>query len=1130
MNLQNKFNAKRIVSGLLASIMLSQVFIYGDGSCEGLLHTNTINAISNDMEVQQNRQDLIDEFEQNVYELENFNQPKTSLFSLFSNDNDTIQVDSFNVSGYIGFEDDRPCEATVIVFNDNWETIALSTTDSNGWFSIETGSIIDTTSTTHIKVECNGYLPRFYKDMGFGSYQLGTQDNPEVLLCGDTTYNEWCNNQWSDEVINNNDITFIQQSVETYTQNSRYDEYYDTSGDGVIDDTDISYLSSFLGYYYNGDCIKSSDDSIILDDAYMNIFLIDYNENYVIEQGEIDYFLGLYPFGTVEYKGDSSLQYMDIDGDGYISQDDANYLIGYTKKNNGLNPYNDYISNITLTGDTYHNGAMYLENTNLDLNGYKLVVNGNFVFRTANPYNSMWNDNPAVTLNINGGTLYIKEQFDFGQANSYDKIIMDKENGELYIFGNWNYITLADMEGLWTDGTIYFCGANWQVNEASGEKSVYSTEKHSIWFYYEYGQQVIRWDNTKDTTFDSATGKKNTPRTLNFNYTDKSTGTCLGVFFPYGYTDDRYYFRPSLPDYITNYKDEDGNGVDDKIDNLFEIEDYENIPLDWLIGSYEYEERILNLIDITNPYEKENLKALSDYAYDVNQGNDGAIQAYDTVSTTITTLADEIPNEVKLAYDGARFIISLSPDPVCQTIDFVLSIGDVVYDTLTFECTTEWIADLGMDLFGLIPFVGTSSKILKNADNFDKIAELKEVKGLLDCTVQKAIYKSVEGVSDINKIDAELVNIKFLDTIDEMCELKRVLEPVIEFSNDEETVIRICYEYGDYVINIFVKYKKRCNDIVTLIKGIQKIKGIVDTTKEIKHLISFIDKSEKEIDNILLCYEIFGDNFLNAYQIIQNNLKDNYSQEDFEAEIDILKNCLKIFGNLEYTDAYNIISKIQGNSFKNTPQERMITNCILTLDKKYYINKEYIEKFAQIITYKLAVMIDYQQICNTLGENLETFAVSVAIDSDTGQVFCGFSGQTLDGQELNPTRNKIESKFIKDRLDTVIVWINKENDGNRPASAERTDSNNTILPPRNQLDNCGERNSINNATNNNCNPQNLYVYTIKQGAKEKFKPCNNCQCLYYYYIKGFLKLGKNTQLCPELTDLHEWEEKHNGNI
>lgn len=286
MNLKNKFNVKRVVSGLLASMMLSQAFIYGDGTCKGLLHTDTINAISSDMEIQQNRQDLIDEFEQNVYELENFNQPEISLFSLFSENNDTTQVDSLNVSGYIGFEDDRPCEATVIVFNDNWETITSATTDSNGWFSIETDSIIGTTSTTHIKVECNGYLPRFYKDMGFGSYQLGTQDNPEVLLCGDTTYNEWSNNQWSDEVINDNDINFIQQSVGTYTQNSRYNEYYDTSGDGIIDDIDIGYLSSWLGYYYDGISIKSPDNSVTLDDAYMNIFLIDYNGSNIVKQLE----------------------------------------------------------------------------------------------------------------------------------------------------------------------------------------------------------------------------------------------------------------------------------------------------------------------------------------------------------------------------------------------------------------------------------------------------------------------------------------------------------------------------------------------------------------------------------------------------------------------------------------------------------------------------------------------------------------------------------------------------------------------------------------------------------------------------------------------------------------------------
>lgn len=38
----------------------------------------------------------------------------------------------------------------------------------------------------------------------------------------------------------------------------------------------------------------------------------------------------------------------------------------------------------------------------IELN-YKLVVNGNFVFRTQNLYHSMWHNNPGVTLNINAG-------------------------------------------------------------------------------------------------------------------------------------------------------------------------------------------------------------------------------------------------------------------------------------------------------------------------------------------------------------------------------------------------------------------------------------------------------------------------------------------------------------------------------------------------------------------------------------------------------------------------------------------------------------------------------------------------------------------------------------------------------
>ncbi len=53
------------------------------------------------------------------------------------------------------------------------------------------------------------------------------------------------------------------------------------------------------------------------------------------------------------------------------------------------------------------------------------------------------------------------------------------------------------MEGQWTAGHIYVCGPTWQVNEASGDKAIYSSGEHVIHFYYEGGKQTILWDNPK---------------------------------------------------------------------------------------------------------------------------------------------------------------------------------------------------------------------------------------------------------------------------------------------------------------------------------------------------------------------------------------------------------------------------------------------------------------------------------------------------------------------------------------------------------------------------------------------------------------------------------------------------------
>ena len=111
----------------------------------------------------------------------------------------------------------------------------------------------------------------------------------------------------------------------------------------------------------------------------------------------------------------------------------------------------------------------------------------------------------------------------------------------VYIGGNWTYVTDADMEGKWTDGKIYFLGQNWNVNEQSGPKSIFSSGTHSITFYYPYGKQNILWDNPV-TYISEEDGTLNTNRRFNFDYEK-------GLVFPYGYSEDLYWFKPWWRDY-----------------------------------------------------------------------------------------------------------------------------------------------------------------------------------------------------------------------------------------------------------------------------------------------------------------------------------------------------------------------------------------------------------------------------------------------------------------------------------------------------------------------------------------------------------------------------------------------------
>lgn len=686
---------KRVLSSLLAATLLGQNLLYSD----------TITNFTN----------------------------KISATAAKVSDPSNCDISDINISGYVTLEDSRTAEISVLIFDDNWNTIAETKVCSGQYFSVSASNIRSFSSTTHVKIECNGYLPRFYKDMGVGSYQLGTAESPEILYFGDTTYNPDVNNQWSDEVINYNDLSFVNDQIEKRRPDDNYDERYDVNSDGVIDNSDADAIVEYYGHTIVDGELIDTEGWIILGGEF--IIDMDFNHDNVIDAADSEYLLTLYPEPT--YKGDADFEniaYMDINENGIIDSDDIQYFSEYISKHDGCNPYDDYIYNLTLTGDCYHESAMYLENTNLDLANYDLIINGNFVFRTQNPYHTMWNDNPQVTLNINAGTLFIADQFDFGQANSYDKIIMTNDNGKLYVNGIWNYVTLADMDGLWTNGTIYFFGSTWQVNEASGDKSIYSTGTHSICFYYPYGQQVIRWANTQDCIYDEATGEYNTLRRFNFDYKD-DYGNCLGLTFPCGYSDENYYFRASLPEEITLSEstiipyedwdmldDNDNNTIPDVIDAQINSGVYDYIPDEWIIDEYgDCAEAFIEEKHPNNETNKEVLANTLEYAYS-NYEEPVADEVSDYIGRSLEQIVlGNYTDEVTLAGTAGQITLGIfGLDLICDIRDLTYDIGEL--GEIIFgeeELSWAFAGQLFFDVVGLLPVVGA----LKNVDEAALLAK-----------------------------------------------------------------------------------------------------------------------------------------------------------------------------------------------------------------------------------------------------------------------------------------------------------------------------------------------------------------------------------------------------------------------
>ena len=370
----------------------------------------------------------------------------------------------------------------------------------------------------------------------------------------------------------------------------------DLTGDGLFTDADLQPFWDRINeaanpdkwiWIYNHDMNRDG--------------IVDIND-YIIEK--LNYYGNPVP-QSAEYKS-----YMDKNGNGSIDNSDAAWFQAAYNQYGELDCDRAFKRTLTMNANGKFNWSLNLHDTNLNLNGCALYVgdsmsfttdilsfwsdgegaylniNGgrletgnNLVFRTASP--DGWNGNAGQTMNLNGGSVIIGGDFNFGQANCYDTIIMNNDNDYLEINRNWNYITLTDMEGKWTAGLINFQGSTWQVNEASGPKSVYSSGTHSIRFYYADGKQTILWDNPNEF-INAEDGSRNTLRTFNFDYVDPTTGECLGLIFPDGYSGERYWFRPwfeveTPAEWIPfeewkNYPDTDGDGLPDEIEKYIGID------------------------------------------------------------------------------------------------------------------------------------------------------------------------------------------------------------------------------------------------------------------------------------------------------------------------------------------------------------------------------------------------------------------------------------------------------------------------------------------------------------------------------------------------------------------------------
>lgn len=430
---------------------------------------------------------------------------------------------------------------------------------------------------------------------------LNAADSEYVKSClgatrGDSDFNPSMDAD-GDNVISQEDLDKFCEFYEELRENneeillSNFIQNLDINLDGVINDTDYSILSKIVENGSNPDGYRLPDLAdqngvfdqndldvfkMYLDDARVyrsDVFIYNHEMTGDIYVNASDFDDGINKINADAQKHGRSnnyYEYMDKNNDGTINDFDFSWFSkAYAtygdldwdhafKRNlkmlsSGKFPYsfNLHDTNLDMNGCVLYvadcmsfttdmpqfwtnNGAT------LDINGGLLMVENNLVFRTASPVG--WSGATGQLMDLNNGQVIIGNEFQSGQVNCYDVIEMTNENDLLMIGGNWRYVTSQDMDGKWTNGQLWFLGPEWAVNEDSGPKSIYSSEKHTIFLGYAGGKQNVLWHDNKDF-IDNEDGSLATDRTFNFDSVNEY-GWYEHLIFINPFTPENYWIRP----------------------------------------------------------------------------------------------------------------------------------------------------------------------------------------------------------------------------------------------------------------------------------------------------------------------------------------------------------------------------------------------------------------------------------------------------------------------------------------------------------------------------------------------------------------------------------------------------------